>query len=381
MMASDWTARCMAMDANAKAEAAGSSMVPVYEPVPLTWSQESTMYNGRSPYSKVAYSDFYKAELPVVAGEKYRLFFNSWWDVGPAIFLDASNTVLSAVWMSNNNRQYAGYYITIPEGCVTLRLQRQKSMTTILQKETKNLRPKTPLDGKFLSAIGDSITEKNSKAATNWVMCVADTMGCTIQNLGTSGTGFATETSPYKNRISIITSAADIIGVALSFNDLSTSKSVGDPTDTEETTLCGCANVFFDTLLSAFPTTPIIAYVQSPWGAYHGGDSTAQPWITAFKSICAARGIPFYDDPYYSGTLRPWVAENRAVYYVSDGDGTTDQVHPNSAGHRVIAAYLADKFAANALTLADSGATRAAKSIEVLEDEPKTEEPEKEETR
>ena len=283
------------------------------------------------------------AKVSVTEGQKYLLTTRNYYNAAIACLLDANDAVDSVVYVANNTNPVKDYEITIPGNVSKLMIQRfytyeptkLKLITGIKAKGVKSL-----LNGKRVTVIGDSITERNSRAKTNWALWLTDWCGAVIQNLGASGTGFiAGGSSSYSNRIASI-SNPDIIGVAVSFNDMS--NTIEDLTTAAES--------FFDDLIMAYPTTPIICYVQSPWSAYHYGVEKSDQWIAAVKDICATCGVPFYGDMYNGTVLKPWIAANRAVYYINDGDGNTgeeDWVHPNSEGHKTIARYLYPKFAEN----------------------------------
>lgn len=210
------------------------------------------------------------------------------------------------------------------------------------------------LDGKRITVIGDSITEKNYRAVTNWPLWIEDWTGAVVQNLGISGSGFI-RTSPYKNRISQI-DTPDIIGVAMTWNDLlsGVNKEIGTADDviTEDDTIAAWVNEFFDLLITAYPTTPIIAYCQSPWAAFNPNVEISNQYISVMTELLAKKGIPYYKDLYYGCVLRPWLDANKNVYYKVDTEssahyGETDGIHPNSEGHKVIARYLYPRFAEN----------------------------------
>lgn len=215
------------------------------------------------------------------------------------------------------------------------------------------------LAGKNVCIIGDSITEHNGRAKKNWGMWLSEMTGCVVQNLGISGTGFA-HPAQYVNRISSIKSP-NIIGVAGSFNDLESSVTIplGSVSDTGTSSICGYINGFFDVIKTAYPSTPIICYIQNAWGAFHPGVEKSDKYVLALKEICYNKGIPFDADMYYSDVLRPFenplsdgTYVNRTLYFKGDWEGKgyynmVDDTHPNSDGHRVIVSVLAKFFEAN----------------------------------
>lgn len=208
----------------------------------------------------------------------------------------------------------------------------------------QNSYDKKILNGLRITVIGDSITEKNFRANVNWVDYIQSWGGCTIQNLGISGTGFARK-NPYINRINQITNP-NMIGVAVSFNDMNAGLPLGTKTDTGTSSLAGYANDFFDALLAEYPTIPILCYSQGPWGSYRPGLTNPSNWMLIIKDICQEKGITFYDDLFYGCALRPWIKSNQEAYYVAP-NGETDTTHPNDEGHKIIARYLIEKFSEN----------------------------------
>lgn len=190
-----------------------------------------------------------------------------------------------------------------------------------------------------ISVIGDSITEKNYRANTNWVNLFSS-VGAIMQNLGQSGTGFA-ETyqngTNYATRINRIDNP-DLIGVSTSFNDMRTIATLGLGTpDSTDTTLMGYVNNFFTALLEKFPTTPIICYTTNPWRSYHyGANTNSDNYIDYIEQICKRHGIPFLNLYKDGCSLRPWMEANNQYYFDSDGTREADGVHPNSKGHELL---------------------------------------------
>lgn len=200
-----------------------------------------------------------------------------------------------------------------------------------------------------ITVIGDSITEYNYRAKKNWVMYLDDINDTKIQNLGISGTGFAKK-DPYINRIGLINGDVELIGVAVSFNDLNTELPIGEIDDFEEKSLMGYLNRFVAKLLEINSDKKIIFYVQNVWSMYRPGKSRSDEYISKVEQVCQRKNIDFYTEMYYEDKdLRPWEWENRLLYFTSDNEelgdtGLVDDVHPNSEGHRVIAKKLRKYF-------------------------------------
>lgn len=310
------------------------------ENVSLTFESATGFYTNTGSFSE--YDGVTTASVPVSVGEEYLLNSRDYYSAAMVVFFDSNNSFISAIRAGTGTTARNNYRITVPNGASKMLIQRVYTYRTTLRKiigiQAKPV--SSILNGKNITIIGDSITEKNVRAMTNWADYFADWCGANVQNLGASGTGFiAGGNNPYSNRISRIGNP-DIIGVACSFNDMS--NSVEDLTTAAES--------FFDALITAYPSIPIICYVQSPWSAYHYGIETSDAWVNALRDVCQNRGVPFYDDMYKGSALKPWLADNRAVYYMNDGEGSTgeeDWVHPNSEGHKIIARHLYPKFAEN----------------------------------
>lgn len=196
-----------------------------------------------------------------------------------------------------------------------------------------------------ITLIGDSITEYNYRAAQNWPIYISKRLGCDVQNLGISGTGFV-KSNPYLYRINNIAMDTDLIGVACSFNDLNTDYPIGEHHSLNENSICSMANFFFKTIKSKFPNVQIICYIQNIWYNCRPGFPESDKFVYEINEICNIHNIPFYRGMYTNdGLLRPWLLDNQKKFFTSDNYefqdvGTVDNIHPNSEGHKVIADYL-----------------------------------------
>ena len=328
-------------------------------PVSLTF-ESATGYRDKNG-AMATYSGVTIAEVPVTEGQKYILKSRNYYNAAYAYFADSEKAFLRSLWLANNAQEIS-VEILIPAGVSYLVVQRVYAFYPTelgLITGVEKIPVKSILNGKKLTLIGDSITEKNFRARVNWAMNLHTWCGAIIQNLGVGGTGFkagVTQSKNYYARLSQIQESPDIIGVALSWNDMGdTSFPIGTATDTGTESLAGYANDFLDALIAAYPTTPIISYSQGPWWSYHPGVARSDEWISVYKQICAFKGIPFYSDLYDGCTLKPWLLASRQKYYTSDdpdagNTGVVDDVHPNSEGHKVIARILYPKFVQNLVT-------------------------------
>lgn len=272
---------------------------------------------------------------------------------GIAAFYDENDIVVSVplVAAAGSSRTYiTDMILQVPVQAAYMVIQGASHTPPACEKLLLRLEDKqvSNLYNKIVTVIGDSITEHNSSAQYNWCDYMEDKTGCIIQNLGQSGIGFY-RSNPYINKIPSINPSTNIIGVAISFNDVGYLP-IGTYTDTGTETLCGWARDFFTALQTAYPATPVICYSQGPWANLHNygplGSGTA--FIAEIKKVCNSLGIPCYDELYMNGSaLRPWNADNQEVYYKNEGTQLLDPTHPNSNGHKIIANYLIPLFEQN----------------------------------
>lgn len=186
--------------------------------------------------------------------------------------------------------------------------------------------------------IGDSITAKTMWAKVGFVDLIESWANCAVQNLGISGSGFKAG-QPYIDRISQINDDTTLIAVSCSFNDLPYLP-VGTAEDTGADTLGGLMNTFFDSIQENFPLIKIVGYTTNAWSSKRPGDSTAENYVNVFKTICENRCIPF-SPVWKECNLRPWIEQQQKTYFTAP-NGQTNQVHPNDAGHRILAPIIYD---------------------------------------
>ena len=210
--------------------------------------------------------------------------------------------------------------------------------------------------GKTAIVTGDSITEKNFRAAANWHDYLRERLGLgTVVNDGLSGTGL---TRTYGggacilDRIDSWRADADLILVMASMNDgggNNLALPLGSMSDSGRgvSYYADCKAVC-EKLLAKYPLTPI-GFISAPprasssvrgsigWGAagwYHG-------WCLALGEVCAHYSLPFLDI-YHASGLRPWLAANNAAYFSCSASPAGDGIHPNAAGQALMAEKIID---------------------------------------
>ena len=197
-------------------------------------------------------------------------------------------------------------------------------------------------EGKKWCAVGDSLTEANSRTTKNYHDYIAELTGITVVNMGRSGTGYKRtydEGYAFYQRISDVPTDCDVVTIFGSGNDMTyVANSLGDVTDTGTETLCGCINTTIDNLYTIMPTVHLGIITPCPWIDYPPTDLTNPmlKYSAKIVEICKQRGIPCLD-LYHCSNLRPWDATFRTLAYShDDGNG----VHPDETGHKLIAGMI-----------------------------------------
>lgn len=192
--------------------------------------------------------------------------------------------------------------------------------------------------GKKWVCVGDSLTEKNSRATMNYHDYVAEATGIEVVNMGVSGTGYKRgedNNNAFYQRVENIPTDADVITIFGSGNDGAYwGSNLGTASDTTTDTIGGCMNITIDNILARMPLAVIGIVSPCPWGDYPPStDNAMKRYSVLLKQICERRGIPFLD-LYLNSGLRPWDATFRELAYSRDGGGS---VHPDENGHKLIA--------------------------------------------
>ncbi len=214
-----------------------------------------------------------------------------------------------------------------------------------------------PLAGKTLLVTGDSITEKNFRASTNWHDYIADWLGCNIKNDGKSSTGLirgnpSISADGILARIEnwdAIYGTFDAIAVMGNMNDgaLGSAFPVGQFSDAPTVqSQYGAVKATIEKLITKYPNKPIVWIISTPRkesysdvqsnGKAWGKDGWFEPYCQAILEVCAHYGVPCLD-LYHGSGLRPWNDTNNATFFSSAQDPQGDGVHPNAAGQLVIA--------------------------------------------
>lgn len=195
-------------------------------------------------------------------------------------------------------------------------------------------------------ALGDSLTENNFRASSNYVNYIEEELGIEVVNLGHSGAGYKKVNTNNKTIITEISEIpnynynTDIITVMGSINDFSyIAGSLGQLGDTTTDTLYGAMYTFFSTLQSNYMGTRLGVITPPVTGTnYNTQKPRFEAYNKALKETAELFGVPVLDLT-YSCNLKPWETLFRNTFYSADGTGGTGQVddtHPNSKGHWLI---------------------------------------------
>ena len=186
------------------------------------------------------------------------------------------------------------------------------------------------------TAVGDSITEENSRATKHYFDYISDKTGITVVNQGKSGTGYMKaygDNLPFYQRTDQIPTDSDVITIFGSVNDAS--QTLGTPTDTGTTTVCGCINSTIDSIRSRVLGANLGIITPLPTETYPTTTegNSLDLYADAIVEICKLKGVPCLD-LYHESNMTPWESAFRTAYYThDDGNGT----HPDENGHRLFA--------------------------------------------
>lgn len=195
-------------------------------------------------------------------------------------------------------------------------------------------------------AVGDSITEKNTRTLKNYHDYIKDVIGCLVYNYGQSGTGFYN-----RNAVaSTITQTPDLITVFLGTNDWanigSNNKALGSFGDSGTTTIAGCISTLFGGLISTFPKATIASFTPLPRSGSYGSSATPNSQGYTLEQLsdmiithCKHYSIPCLD-LYHTCNLYVWNSTANNFYFTAPNAGSGDGLHPNDAGHKKLASKI-----------------------------------------
>ncbi len=209
------------------------------------------------------------------------------------------------------------------------------------------------LQGKKMAVLGDSITEGVGVANIENMYYNRIKKVCGLRTLyvdGISGTRLARQQEPtydpradfdFISRVDKIEDDCDVVVIFGGTNDFGHGDApLGTPKDHTPDTFWGACSVLFEKLMTRFPKAQIVC--MGPLHRWNEdnpcGDRKPKPVATLYEYAdilqCVTKrySIP-YLDMLQVGGMTPKVEVNREMYM-------PDGLHPNDAGHALIAARL-----------------------------------------
>jgi lysophospholipase L1-like esterase len=200
-----------------------------------------------------------------------------------------------------------------------------------------------PFAGKKWAVFGDSISQPNTDGLDKYYNYIATNLGMEVTSYAAGGSGYfkGGSSAGYgaNNIIDKLTNAPegyDIISFMAGVNE--SSKEMGSPTDatptSEPTTLCGAVRKAIELAIEKYPTAQIFLITPTPGTGNNATPSqkTLNTYANNQMEIAKIYNIP-YIDLYHTSGLRPWNADNAAVYY-------RDYCHLVAAGHQYVAKLM-----------------------------------------
>lgn len=276
-------------------------------------------------------------------------------------FYDNEKNPVSLGTASGNTSTYTiieDEEVTVPEGAKYLIVCGRSNSVLPVVKYKDGFETIKDWSNKKWVCVGDSLTEINAATTKHYFDYISEKKGNKVFNMGVGGTGYIRgydNSKAFYQRISQIPDDADFVTVFGSGNDLNIEamnifagktfdEALGNYTDTETNTICGCVNKFLDNYYLVLPIAPIGIIAPTPWQGYPTTlltNNRMEKYVEALKQIAEYRGVPFLD-LYHCSNLRPEDQTNRnTLFYNSSSlDGNGDGVHPNELGHKIIASKI-----------------------------------------
>lgn len=204
----------------------------------------------------------------------------------------------------------------------------------------------SPIKGASWAAIGDSITAENFRTKKNYHAYVKENVGgMDVYNYGISGTGYYGRSGVADT----ITENPDYLTVFFGTNDwgqVNNSKPLGTFLDTGTATISGCINTCLLGLITKFYSKKIAAFTPLPrldnWGSNAAPNAvgyTLEQLSALIQRYAVHYSIPCLD-LYHESNLPVYIPAGNTYYFTYPGGSAPDGLHPNDAGHIVMAAKI-----------------------------------------
>lgn len=202
------------------------------------------------------------------------------------------------------------------------------------------------LTGKSIVVGGDSITAKNFRTKKNYHEYISDNVGgMTIYNYGISGSG-------YYDRYDLANSIAEVpdyITLFFGTNDwglVNNAKPLGTFGDAGTVTISGCINTCMIGIITKFFNKKIGVITPLPrannWGSNAAPNAvgyTLEQLVELIKKYADHYSLPCLD-LYHGSNLPVYTEQGNRFYFTYPGGTEPDGLHPNDAGHIVLAAKI-----------------------------------------
>lgn len=192
------------------------------------------------------------------------------------------------------------------------------------------------LSGKKINCLGDSLTQ-GAIFGTPWTTMIQNDFGCTVRNYGVVGSTFIDNSTQWSMsyRWPNMDNDADIVVVWGGYNDINTGLPLGVFADRVATTYYGAIHLMLNGLQTKYLGKKI--FICTILDTFHAWN-TVKLWNQAIREVAEYYAIPVIDLSQNLG-FNARNTDNRATLFGSVG--TPDATHPNTAGNRIIADYIA----------------------------------------
>lgn len=267
-------------------------------------------------------------------------FFVGLYDANKEFLSFAGSTVNSPMAIASTTKYIRFGYKTIRE---EIQVEQGIINTNYVPYKVYNVMPDSPYQETKESynirwcVLGDSLTERNSKANKQYYDYVSEALKCSVVIDGIGGTGYAktngANTNFVKRVLNLDEDNFDVITIFGSFNDYSAGLQIGTIDDDDTTTICGCINKTLENYFNTCPYTPIGLVTPTPWASVPISDTWANQYADAIVNIGKKWGVPVLD-LFRLSEIRPWTGSDYLEKYYTENGVTDIGAHPNSEGHR-----------------------------------------------
>ncbi|BEL94036.1 hypothetical protein SM14BL09_11890 [Serratia marcescens] len=199
------------------------------------------------------------------------------------------------------------------------------------------------LTGKEAVYFGDSITAQNPRTKKNYHEYIAEAVGgMQIRNYGISGSGFYNRYAD----AATIKENPDYVVIFLGTNDFGEvggRKPLGALFDEGTATVSGCINRLLRDIITKFYDKKIAILTPIPRLTSYGSNAsnnasgfTLEQLAELIQQYAAHYSIPCLD-LYHESNLPVYIPAGNAHYFTQPGGTQPDGLHPNDAGHQVMA--------------------------------------------